>query len=449
MAKPQIMRFSPGRIFILSFIMVIGIGTFLLSLPQARKVDIPLIDILFTATSATCITGLAVIPISSFTFFGKCIILILIQIGGLGLITLSIFIASLFLNLGMATRQITGEILEFERWGRLKQFLAIIIGVTFTIEAIGAILLYAQFQGIRHEHGPVFLAIFHSIAAFCSAGISLFEGGFGSINLHPFTLITISVLMVSGSIGFIVWYDFAQLGKTFIASLRGERKHFRMSLHSKIVLTATIFLIVGGGILIWLIEKNITLKGFGTLQGMIHAMFNAISARAVGFTTINLNQVSLATLFLFLILMFIGASPGSTGSGIKTSTFVVFLATVLSIMRNRESVEIAGRRIPTDQIYKIMTIVTLGTLWIFMSTFILLLLEHGFTFMQIIFEAVSAFGNCGFSTGITAKLSPLGKFTLIVTMLIGRIGSLTLVYALRKRAEKHLYQYPEERIMIG
>ncbi len=450
MIKIRPTNFSPGRIVLLSFFFVISIGTFLLSLPQAREVNMLFTDILFTAVSTTCVTGLSVVPVSSFTLFGKCIILAMIQIGGLGLMTLSFFLASLFLNLGIASRLMAGQLLEFEFWSKVRYFLLLIIGLTFSFELLGTIYLYFQFKGTPGIEDPLFAAFFHSISAFCHAGISLFDDNLITFATKPLMLLGLGTLMLAGSLGFVVWYDIASLiKKTIQNKLKGTAQLCRLSLHSKLVLLSTILLTLTGAILIWLLEYNNIFKGISHIKSLSNSLFMSLSARSIGFKTINLSQAHLPTLFLLLPLMFIGASPGSTGSGIKTTTFIVFVATVFSIMQNRPFVELGGRRIPHDQIYKVMAIVALALFWIFSTTFILLITEPDCNFMQILLESVSAFGTCGISTGITPYLSKIGKFTLMTTMLVGRAGSLTLVLALRKKATKHLYEYPEERIMIG
>jgi trk system potassium uptake protein len=450
MSKIKTVHFSPGRILLLSIIFVIGIGTFLLTLPQARQIEMSLIDIFFTSTSATCVTGLHVVKMSSFTLFGKSIILALIQIGGLGLMTLSFFFASIFLNLGIATRFMAGKILEFEVWSKVKYFLLLIISITLTCEILGAIYLYFQFKGCSGGEEPIFSAIFHSVSAFCNAGLSLYDNSLISYAQKPLMLAGFAVLMFAGSIGFVVWYDLLKILKSFINKLRGVYKFFSLSLHTKIVLISTITITIFGGIAIWLLERHNAFSGISYLTTVPNALFCSLSARSVGFQTINYASANLSTLFFLIPLMFIGAAPGSTGSGIKITTFVIFIATVFSIMRGRSSVELGGRSIPHDQIYKVLAIIALATFWIFASTFVLLIVESDFTFMQILFESISAFGTCGFSTGITPQLTKIGKLILITTMLVGRIGSLTLVLAIRKRTKKiQTYQYPEERIMIG
>jgi trk system potassium uptake protein TrkH len=441
-------EFSPGRILILSFLFAIVSGTILLSLPAARTVPLRLIDIAFTAVSATCVTGLNVIPLSSFTFFGKCVILALIQIGGLGLMTLSLFLASLVLNLGVATRFMAGQLLEFEIWGKVKYFVALVVVLTFSAEALGTLLLYIKLPPIAGE-SRLFYAFFHSISAFCNAGISLSDNSLVHLKNYPFSLFTLSCLMFAGSIGFIVWYDIARLIKSWVGSIGKKKRVMPLTLHSKIAFYSSIVLIIGPGIMIFILEHAHLLAGLTPFEKVVNSFFTAISSRGVGFATLDFQKAHPATLLLCIPLMLIGASPGSTGSGIKTTTFVVFIAAIFSIVQNRASVEIWGRRIPINQIYKVLAIIALACFWIFTILFLLLLTDTHFSPIQLLFETVSAFGCSGISTGITSRLSLYGKLLLMLTMLIGRIGSLTLVIALRRQPEQHLYTYPEERIMIG
>ncbi|MCK4265353.1 hypothetical protein KAW80_03275 [Candidatus Babeliales bacterium] len=447
--KPRIPTFSPGRILLGSFLFTISVGTFLLSLPEARTVTMSFWDVFFTATSAVCVAGLKLAPISNFTTFGKCVILALIQIGGLGLMTLSFFLVSLFLNLGMTTQLIAGEILEFKVWSRIKNFLILIIGVTFISEVIGTLLLHPKCQEFADLHNPWFIAFFTSVSAFCNAGITLFEDSLVNFQMSPLSLLTISGLMFSGSIGFIVWYDFAKMLRAYIESFKHPRPSPKFSLHTKLVIYSSVILILFASVVFWILERNNSLSHLDFGHQALNSFFTGISSRGIGFVSFAMEKLRLPTLLLFLPLMLIGASPGSTGSGIKTTTFVIFVATLVSILRNREAVEIRRRQIPNDQIYKVVAIIAIAAFWIFGITFILLITEESFTFFQIFFESVSAFGCCGLSTGITPGLSLTGKIILIITMLIGRIGSFTLVLALRKRKEKHLYQYPKERVMIG
>ena len=442
--------FSPGRILLFSFLFVIALGTILLALPISRNVDIPLIDLIFTSVSTTCVTGLKVAPISYFTQFGQIVILCLIQIGGLGLMTLSLFFISLILNMDMTTRLMAGEILEFKRWSKVKNFLIIIVTYTFFIELIGAIFLYIPLRNTMSRGQAIFYSIFHSVTSLCNAGITLFDDAKITNNFAPFSLSVIALLVFIGGLGFIVWFEVANKIKSIFKSLKSKKFKFNFSLHTKIVLITSLLLIIFGTLVIWLLEFEKTLTATDFAYGIFDSFFTAVTIRCAGFHVFNLEQVSLATILLFMGLMYIGASPGSTGSGIKTTTFILFLATMVSFIRNRKDVEIFGRTIPQDQVYKAITIVTLSVIWIISLTFTMLVLNPTFNFVQILFEALSAFSTCGLSTGITIYLSKITKILLMITMIIGRIGSLTLVLALRvKKRKPQLYHYPTERISIG
>jgi len=451
MANKKIANISPGRILLTSFLFVIGIGALLLRLPQARTVDIPFIDLLFTAVSATCVTGLHVIPMSYFTLFGQCVVLALIQIGGLGLMTLSFFLISLIMNLKLITKLVAGQLLEFELFSKIKTFLALIIGMTFISELIGTIILYIPFRQFFDTKDAIFNAAFHSISAFCNSGTCLLSSNLSPYAQKPIILIPLALLIFIGGLGFIVWYEIAN---HFLLKVKktdeNTLKKISLSLHTKVVLTTSILLIIIGAAFFFFLEQNNTIHNLGIIDKIVNAFFMSTTTRTAGFNTVNLAQASLPTLFIFIILMFIGASPNSTGSGIKTTTFTIFLATIVSIViKNKNSVEIYGRRIPIDQIYRTTIIIALGLSWIVFTTLILLLTDKNFSFMQILFESVSSFSTSGLSTGITPYLSKMGKFLIMISMLIGRIGSLTLILALTSQKTTQLYSYPEERVIIG
>jgi|SaaInlLV_10m_DNA_2_1039722.scaffolds.fasta_scaffold00928_5 trk system potassium uptake protein len=449
MLQPHATKFSPGRILLFSFLFVITIGSILLSLPISRTTDISLLNIIFTTTSTTCVTGLKVVPMSAFTFFGKCIILCLIQIGGLGLMTLSFFLISLFLNLGMSTKIVAGQLLEYGFWSKTKNFLFLIIGTTFIVELAGAIFLYFPFKEHMSKVDAIFSAFFHSVSAFCNAGITLFDNGLEPYKTSLLPLGILAFLVFAGSLGFLVWNEFLIKIKTFLRSLKTKQKHINFSLHFKIVMVTSLILVFVGAIITWLIEYQHSLKGVGIIKSIFISLFNSMSLRSAGFQMINMQHASTATLLIFLVLMFIGASPSSTGSGIKTTTFALSIATIGAIIKNRTSVEIFGRTVPYDQIYKAITIISLSIIWIFSLTFILLLTENDLGFFKIFFEAISAFSTCGYATETTPHLSTIGKILIMITMIIGRVGSLTLILGLRKRKQKLLYSYPKERIAIS
>jgi trk system potassium uptake protein len=442
-------KISPGRILLSSFMFVIAIGTTLLSLPIAQVKELPFINVLFTAASTTCVTGLQVVPLSSFTFFGQFVILCLIQIGGLGLMTLSFFLISLFLDLGMATQLVAGQMLDFKIWSRIKSFLLLIISITFGIEFIGAACLYLPFRATMETSEAIFHSIFHSVSAFCNAGISLIDNSPQLYQSHPFILSTLSFLVFAGSLGFIVWYELLEKLKLYIASLFGQRRHILFTLHTKIVLLSSTVLVLVGAIVPWIIEHFYSFKELSYSKSFFISFCNSLSLRSAGFHIIDIDKASLATLVIFLILMFIGASPNSTGSGVKTTTFVISFATMSAIIQNRNSIELFGRTIPMDIMYKAIAIIALSITWIVSLVLILLITDSNFTFFQIFFEAISAFSTCGLTTGITPHLSVVGKSALMLSMLVGRIGSLTLILALRRKKAKALYHYPEERLALS
>jgi len=432
------------RIILLSYLFVITVGTILLALPQSRLVDISFIDLLFTSTSCTCVTGLMVVPISSFTNFGKVVLLCLIQLGGIGLLTLSLFFISLFLNLGMAAQMMAGEMFEF-RWSRIKTFIITIVTTTFVFEAIAAAIFYPYFRKLLPAKTAIFYSIFHSVSSFCNTGLTLFEDGISPFaNSIPFLTLT-ALLVFTGSIGFIVWFEVANKMKALFKKIKVPA----FSLHTKIVLSTTGAIIALGTALTWILEHNNSLIGKTFSKGIFISFFNTISLRSAGFELFDVNQLMPATILLFIILMYIGGSPGSIAGGIKTTTFAIFVTTMATIVRNRDEVEIFGRRIPKSQVYKAISIIVLSIAWLFITTFFLLILETGLNFIQAFFEVISAFCLCGLRTKIAASFSISGKTLLILTMLIGRIGTLTFIFSLRKIKKKELYHYPEEQIVIG
>ena len=448
MLIPRVLHLSPGRLILISFLFVICAGVGLLSLSCAQVSPIPLFDVLFTVTSSTCVTGLATVPISSYTIFGKCVILGLIQIGGLGLMTLSFFLMSLFLNFGMEAKFMAGQILEFEMWGKIRNFLGLIVGITFFTELIGAFFLYGTFRQTMGSDEAIFYALFHSVSSFCNAGISLYGDSLVSFNQHYSFLAVISFLSFAGGIGFFVWYELLNVFNRWIYPPEHRKVH-SFSLHTKIVLVASAFLVIFGAVLIWILERNHSLKDMSLLGGIVNSIFMSVTLRSTGFDTIHFAHAELPMIFITLFFIFIGASPCSTGSGIKTTTFVLFVATLSSIMQGKSVVEINGRTLPTDQVYKALAIISLGAVWICLTTFFLLLTDKNVGFIDLFFEAASAFCTSGLSTGITPQISQIGKSILMMSMIIGRIGSLTLVLALKRRQNKQLFRYPEERILIG
>jgi trk system potassium uptake protein TrkH len=437
--------FSPSRMILISVIVAIAIGTTLLSLPIARTRFIPLIDLVFTATSSICVTGFMTIPMESFTQTGQIIIMLLIQIGGLGLITLTLFAVSLFMDLGLATQVMAGEMLDLENWSGARRILLFIICLTLSCEFIGACIL---FQTLKHHYPfgqACFYSIFQSISAFCNSGLSVLGDGIQPYSNDYSMLCTMSTLMVLGGVGFITIRELINRYNPFEVTTKKI-----LSLQTRVVLSSLTGLICINTIIFWLLERQNTFAYMTLPQQLMNALFTSISSRSSGFLTVYANDMQLASLFSFMVNAFIGSGPGSTGSGIKITTAAIFAATINAAIRGKTIVNMKGRRLMQDQINKALAVVALSILWISLITFCLLITERSWHFIDILFESVGAFTTLGISIGITPYLSIIGKLLIIVTMFIGRIGSLTLLIALRKRSEKQQeFTYPQERVMIS
>lgn len=435
---------SPGRTVLFSVCLTILLGSVLLMLPGAQRVPISWIDCFFTATSSTCVTGVLTVPFDSFSLFGKCIILALIQIGGIGLLTLWLFLVSLFFNLGLSTQFMLGQVFEITGLKTPRSILYFIMAVTAIAELVGTICIYVLILPYYPPHEAFFHALFHSISSFCNAGLSSF--GQQSLvpfqNNIPFLGVTASLILLGG-IGFLTLYELL-----LYARRKWQRRRFNFSLTTKVVLTMTPLIIVTATIILILLEGN-NLNNRPWWVMACNMLFNAISYRSTGLTTIDLSSMQIATVFMIIMYSLIGSSPVSTGSGIKVTTFTLLLATIRAVIRGRMVVEIKGRRIPSDQIFKAMAVISVALCWITASTFFLALIESQSNFISVFFEAVSSFTNLGLATDITPFLSFPGKLLIILNMLMGRVGILTLMLALRLQRERVEFQYPEERVMMS
>ena len=436
-------KLTPVQLFVLSFILIIFLGTLMLMMPKATvgKMHMPFLDALFTSTSAVCVTGLIVKDTAVyFTLFGKIIILILIQIGGLGLMTFTSFLTVFFFKkMSFKEQFVMGDLLNYDKFGEMGGLIKKILFITFTIESLGAILLFSRF--IRDYSWPtaLFNSIFHSVSAFCNAGFSTFSDSLVKYAGDPLVNVVITSLIIFGGLGFLVIIE--------LFRPQGERKRI-LSVHSKIVLTTTFSLIVFGTFFIFFMEYGNSLSTFSFGKKLLVSYFQSVTTRTAGFNTINIASLSAPVLFFMIFFMFIGASPGSTGGGIKTTTFGVLVATLWATLRSKESIEVFKRRLASRVIFKAISLAMISLLYLFVVFVVLLSTQKG-SFLEILFEIVSAFGTVGLSMGFTSSLTILGKIIIIITMFIGRLGPITLALALSKR-NKSLYKYPEEgNIMIG
>ncbi len=435
----------PEQILLWSVIIAIFIGAALLSLPVAQLKPIGLMDVFFTATSATTVNGMFTIPIDHFTTFGKAIILILIQIGGLGLITMTLFFLSMLTDLGLKTQILAGSILEIDSWKQVRNLLLNIILVTVSCEFVGTLCIFGVISPKYSVGMGWFVSLFHSISSFCSAGVTLLDGGMSNYS-HSYLIVIITMLlMFIGELGFITWQEIAKWSQA-----KYEHRPYRFSLHSKIVLYGSTTMLVCSGIIFWILEHKNILANENIGDSILSTIFYAISFRSTGFLLTSLGSFHLATIMLIMFISFIGTAPGSTGSGIKITAFAIFLASIRAAISDNKIVTLKGRSIALSQVFRSIAIVSIGLGWVIFSTFCLLITDQGFTFIQILFESVSAFSSLGMSTGITASLSTAGKLLIMTSMIIGRIGSYTLILALKLKNKAEVeYTYPEERVMLG
>ncbi|NRG46440.1 Trk family potassium uptake protein [Bacillus sp. CRN 9] len=438
--------FDPPKILVLGFAAVILIGAFLLTLPISTESgkSLSFLDALFTATSATCVTGLVVVDTAdTFSIFGEMVILSLIQIGGLGFMTFATF---LFLLLGkkisLKERLLLKEAYNNISIAGIIKLVKRILIFTAVIEMLGGIILSIRFSFDFPIGKAVYYGFFHAISNFNNAGFDLM-GDFRSLTNYvddPVVTLTVCFLIIFGGLGFIV-----------INELYEYRETRRLSVHTKIVLMTTVFLTVCATILIYLFEYGND-KTLGTLSEAgksLGAFFHAITPRTAGSNTLPIADLTQSTLFLTIFLMFIGAGSGSTAGGIKITTFAVLIATVWSQLKGKEDVVLFRRRIELQTILKALTVAMCGLAIVIVVTFILSITEKGQNFIVYLFEATSAFGTVGLSMGLTPELSPIGRVLIIFTMFAGRLGPITLGFAIAKRRKKEAYRHPKGNIMIG
>ncbi|WHY22453.1 TrkH family potassium uptake protein [Paenibacillus sp. G2S3] len=430
---------------VLGFASIILIGALLLMLPisSTSQNALSFIDALFTSTSATCVTGLVVLDTgTTFTIFGKTVIMVLIQVGGLGFMTMATLFAMMMKRkISLRDRLILQEAMNQGSMEGIVRLIRRVLIYSLVIEGCAAVLLSIRWAFDMPLGKAIYFGIFHAVSMFNNAGFDIF-GDFRSLTDYvydPLVNIVVMFLIVSGGIGFIVMSD--------LVEFRVKRK---LSLHSKVVLSTTAGLILIGALVIFIFEftNQRTLGNLNFGGKILSAFFQSVSPRTAGANTVDIAGLRQASQFFMVILMFIGASPGSTGGGIKTTTFTLMIGAVIAMLRGREDVVLFRYRLAQERIYKALTL-TLLALLLVLSVSMLLSTTEDSNFLAILFETTSAFATVGLSMGLTPELSVIGKILICLTMFAGRLGPLTLVYALGPKQGKPLYKHPEGKIIIG
>lgn len=438
-------RVSPAQLIIVSFASIILVGSFILYLPYAHSkgTSIRYIDALFTATSAVCVTGLVVVDTgTAFSRLGHIFILMLIQAGGLGIMTIAAFIQiSLGSQLGVYGRFSTASFIGQTDLRNLFTVIRAIVIITFLFEFTGALLFLPFFlRRITGSFEALFYSIFHAISAFCNAGFSLYSNSFMHAVGNLLCNLILMWLIVSGGLGFTVILNLTK------RLLKGRKE--RITVQTMIVLISSLCFITFGAVGFFLFERDYILKDLKPHEKFLASLFQSITTRTAGFNTVDIGSLRHASLFMMSTLMFIGASPGSTGGGIKTTTFFILILSIITILRDQRFNTIFNRRIPFQVVNRAFAILVSSLCLIVGGTFLLSLIER-FSLIQIFFEIISAFGTVGLSTGITPMLSDFGKILIMLFMFVGRLGPLTIVLAVRTMQVTKLVTYPEERVMVG
>ena len=441
------LKLSHTQIIALGFLILIGLGTLLLSLPIATADGqrAPLLTTLFTAVSASCVTGLVLQDTATYwSAFGKTVIILLIQIGGLGVMTIStLFFLLLRRRVGLRQREVLTESINTTAVGDILRLFRLILLGTAAMELAGALLLSVRFIPRFGLGQGVAYALFHAISAFCNAGFDLMGvlepySSFTAFSGDWLVNLTLIVLIVVGGLGFLVWDDLLKNG------LRFRRYCFQ----TRVVLTSTAVLLAGGTLLIWLMERNATAAGLPAGEQFLTSLFGSVTARTAGFNTVDTGAMSDGGKLVTILLMFVGGSPGSTAGGVKTTTIAVILVMAANSVTHNASPVLLGRRIPDGVLHKAVSVVVINLGFALVGTLILCGVQ-GLPLTDVLFECFSAIGTVGMTTGITRDLSTLSALTVAVLMFAGRVGSVSFAMALVERRARPAVTYPTENLTIG
>ncbi len=454
---------NPALIFVMSFIFLIMFGTFLLLLPNATYSGISVMNSLFTSTSAVCVTGLNVVDFQTcFTLFGQIIVLGLIQAGGLGIMTFTSFFTYLFKGTSTFHSQLAmSDMANSETLSELYFVLRRIILVTLIIEATGALLIFINMpDAVSYTIGQkIFFSVFHSVSAFCNAGFSTLSNNLYDINFrfnYPIHLV-ISFLIIFGGLGFPIIFNFIKymrhliINRIFKLNKRKESIHkaWVININTRIVTITTFLLLVTGTLIFFLLEYNNTLAEHHGVGKIITSFFSIVTPRTAGFNSINFGILHVSTILFIMLLMWIGASPASTGGGIKTTTFAISILNIFSLAKGKDRVELFRRQVSESSMRRAYATIFLSFIVLGISIFCVSALDPEKKLMDIAFECFSAYGTVGLSMGITPTLSEASKLIIVLTMFVGRIGMLTLLIAFFRKILHLNYHYPIDNILIN
>jgi trk system potassium uptake protein TrkH len=445
---------SPAALLVGSFAAAILVGTVLLMLPMASTgKPLSWLEALFMSTSAVCVTGLAVVdPGTRLTGFGQGVLLALFQGGGLGIMTFAIFATAVVgRGLSLRDRAVLVDSMHHSQTHELRRLLRHVLRFTLIVEGAGALALWLRW---RHQFDDAaYQSVFHAVSAFCNAGFSLFPDSLVRFRADAWTNLVMGGLIVIGGLGFLVTFE---LRDWVFARLRRVRPP-TLSLQARLVFATSTGLLLAGFVGVLALEWNNTLGGLPLGERLLAAAFQSVTPRTAGFNTIDYGQAAATTLFFTILLMFVGASPGSTGGGVKTTSLALLLALVRSRARGSRRASAFHRAIPDPVMDRALTLTLLSGTLVALAILLLAVIELGSTpavqskpqFIALCFEVVSAFGTVGLSTGITATLSAPGQLLLVVLMLVGRVGPLTLALAVAGRRPRAHFRYAEENVMVG
>lgn len=451
--------YNPAIVFVGSFFAIIILGSFLLMLPNATTNGISFTDALFTSTSAVCVTGLIVLDTATdFTTVGQTIIISLIQIGGLGILTFTSFFAFFFR--GSSSFKEGLNVRDFIAQDTLKDVLKTALNVvvfTVSVELIGALFIYSSILDNPEIEDKVFFSVFHAISAFCNAGFSTLSAGLSEsyIQFNYYMQWVVIIMVVFGGLGYNIIFNFYQYIKIYVIEFFDRNRIHKqvsiMTLNSKIVLYTTGALLIGGFLFLWISEYNNTMNYHHTWFGKITSTaFNAVTPRTAGFNTVDFTEFTVPSLLFIIFLMWIGASPASTGGGIKTSTFALATLNIFAIARGKSRIQLLGRRISSESTSRAFAILCISLIVIGFAILSLLIFEpKGTDLLSVVFECFSAYSTVGLSLNFTTTLTEPSKYVLIATMFIGRIGMLNLMIGLLRQINHQFYEYPKENILIN